>query len=176
MRCILVLVLVALSFVSTAPTRNNLKEDLTKLANETTILYERAILKCHIIACQKVVDNKNNKQTDIEKVQMYLNKLVDWDETWPKNAHKFSVEKMEGSTNIFINIPSDTLNNLVNGDMSEINLRCDKLRTQILDEFEARATEIIRSYREAGYTDAKMDEWYNKFLKNRESEIFALLS
>ncbi|XP_060665967.1 uncharacterized protein LOC132798209 isoform X2 [Drosophila nasuta] len=114
MRCILVLILVALSFVSTAPTRNNLREDLRKLADETSLLSERVTLKCRILFCQKAVDNKNNKQTDIEKVQMLLNKLVYWDESWPKHANEIDYEKIEESTSLFTEKTSmDTMNNLI---------------------------------------------------------------
>ncbi|XP_060666379.1 uncharacterized protein LOC132798515 [Drosophila nasuta] len=155
MRCIFVIVLVALSFVSTAPTRNNLVEDLNKLNVERSLQHKRISLKCQILFWQKAVENKNNKQTDIEKMQMLLDQYVYWDKTWPRSISEEDYRKIEKSVGLWTEKPSfDTLNSYVNGDFHVIKLKYEEMRKQMFDDFHTRETEIIRLYKEAGHTDA----------------------
>ncbi|XP_060666711.1 uncharacterized protein LOC132798760 [Drosophila nasuta] len=165
MRCILIFVL-ALSFVNTSPTRNSLKDDLRKAAEETASLIRREGVRCLIEIFQKVIDSQHINEKDISKWQAVQDKFVHLHETWAENGEKIEnvlreADKLEPKLTSLTE-----LNYYTNGGFNESQAKNKELKTQLYAEFVTKANDMIRLSKEAGYTDTNLDAFYNKFVEN----------
>ncbi|XP_060666248.1 uncharacterized protein LOC132798412 [Drosophila nasuta] len=174
MRCILLLVL-TLSLASTAPTRNNLKDDLRKAIEEPYLLLRRQNVWAGIQISQKVIDTQRIKQEYIASWQTFHDKLTYVNETWAENGPKLGyvlneVIGLQPTTRSRID-----MNYYTNGAFDVIESKNLELKTPIFAEFETKAKEIIRVYREAGYTNKDIDLYFNNFVQNPNENFDELL-
>ncbi|XP_034473992.1 uncharacterized protein LOC117781354 [Drosophila innubila] len=168
MRFIIVQVSLSFLILVSAYSNGSLKDDLRQAAENTAFVIKVHEADLTFGTAKSIVDSRVADHVEIEKFQNLIKQWIPANESFVMNATQLDAFK----TNFYNFLPKVSKEELVSrldqytkGANSEMQSLVKELVATQYDQFNIRATGLIRVAKEAGYIDNNIDMLFDKFVQ-----------